>query len=374
MKRILSLSLCGISLSGCLQIGAPNLCSECYDSSEKRKTAIQEMKAKYPDNQLLIDDMNGGAKYTVKEHTRKYSGFIFNSGDILSDIIAMPVTVGLGVPLHLMGLPIDFEYGMILEKHSGDNTSSDEFFVSYSSLKEEYPLNATKKYDLLTVEQYAARQESRKIAEQKRLEQQKKEQERQAQEKAKKEQEEKVFQQSVADCTQAILKAAQKMKTLPKTDDVAVLEQKVVALATSDGLLIELGGGSKVTDFASEGVFLGNHKMFVYTSDTDYATGELFRETGYLYERAGNYKYETTSGGIHSVPAYKKSAVKISDVDPKTYLKNKSLICCQYMYGQAAKEIGIADYYNSRVCRTLNYPIGAYTFIETSDWIQTMQP
>jgi hypothetical protein len=83
----------------------------------------------------------------------------------------------------------------------------------------------------------------------------------------------------------------------------------------------------RVSGFEPGGVFIDNNEYFVYTTDVDYYTGERFRGNGLLYKQVGNYKYKTTEGTMRSVPAYRATKFEASELDIKTYLKDKNHDC-----------------------------------------------
>jgi hypothetical protein len=130
---------------------------------------------------------------------------------------------------------------------------------------------------------------------------------------------------SVKDCMQAY-------------DKVAAKEEQKAKLIKEHGL-DEIDG--RVVDFANDGVFIENNKkrIFVYTTDKNYANDESFRDKGLLYKRDGNYKYSTITGATHSVPAYRATQYKNEDIFARTYLKDKSLKCCASYSGR--KVVGV---------------------------------
>lgn len=71
-----------------------------------------------------------------------------------------------------------------------------------------------------------------------------------------------------------------------------------------------------------------DNRAFIYTKNTDYATNEPFNNKGLLYKRAGNFKYITVTGSTMSIPAYRETSYKESEVDYRTYLKDKSIQYC----------------------------------------------
>lgn len=71
-----------------------------------------------------------------------------------------------------------------------------------------------------------------------------------------------------------------------------------------------------------------DNRAFIYTKNTDYATNEPFNNKGLLYKRSGNFKYITVTGATMSIPAYRETSYKESEVDYRTYLKDKSIQYC----------------------------------------------
>lgn len=173
---------------------------------------------------------------------------------------------------------------------------------------------------------------------------QKKQAEKQKQQKSNKEKEPAQLLEDISDCEQAVAKAIEKRKSI-SANDIKVFDSNFL-IPGKDGLLYFPIGDVNVVDFASNGVFVSGHRYFIYTKDTDYATNEEFRGEGLIYEKVGNYKYTTITGATRSVPAYKATSHKISEINPKTYLKNKNLSCCQYQHhnsteGDEFKEVGV---------------------------------
>ncbi len=114
---------------------------------------------------------------------------------------------------------------------------------------------------------------------------------------------------------------------------------------------------NEIVDIAKNGVFINYCKehsiytlscidygrYFIYTKDTNYANGDIFRNGGVFYEQDGFYKYTTITGATNSVRAYRPTKIKIKDVEKnieemKTqtnyhlYLKNKNILDCKYGY------------------------------------------
>lgn len=188
----------------------------------------------------------------------------------------------------------------------------------------------------------------------------------------------------IADCEQAVAKATEKRNSI--SDEETYVINPYVAGANKDGIInnVAIGmsalgfGDISVADFAKDGVFISVYldnwkRYFIYTKDTDYINNEKFREQDFIYKSAGNYKYTTITGATNSVRAFKATKHRVSEIDPKTYLQNKSLSCCQY-YENDFKEVGVirlndcsdgwclyprfVPYYSSVKCRTKNHPKG----------------
>ena len=184
----------------------------------------------------------------------------------------------------------------------------------------------------------------------------------------------------IADCEQAVAKALENKKSISDRE-IKVFNSGTVFLG-ADNLFAFTDYKTKfrVVDFASDGIFVEavefflhypddvKGKYFIYTSDTDYATNEYFKDTNTVYEKVGNYKYTTITGATNSVPAYRATSLKVSEINPKTYLKNKKLSCCQYIEPDKTgfKEVGIATGYgiqeeadiSSKACHTTKHKNG----------------
>lgn len=173
----------------------------------------------------------------------------------------------------------------------------------------------------------------------------KEQQAKKAKERVKQKQQEKV---DIADCEQAVKKARSREKEL--SPNTYIFDKDVYVFPTvSTGY----GHANKtkshhVSDFASDGVFIDNQSKFIYTHDTDYANYEEFRGNGFLYKKVGNYKYTTIMGATKSVPAYEATNYKVSELDLRTYLNNKTLHCCE-----EKGEIGISN--TSYDCKTKHH-------------------
>lgn len=161
------------------------------------------------------------------------------------------------------------------------------------------------------------------------------------------------------DCKQAQEKAYQARKNLGYHDimiysnnEFVDLNNKIVQMPrqfprrvigfTSKGIIIsvdcsdvknlnnvlgDMGGFIKMA-----GMFLesscSEDTSFIYTNYKSYGTNEIFNGRGLVYIRSGSYQYKNKAGITTSVPAYKETNHKISEIEYKTYLKDKQLKCC----------------------------------------------
>ena len=131
--------------------------------------------------------------------------------------------------------------------------------------------------------------------------------------------------EKIEDCKQAYLKARQKAREYAKENNLKGLKRFSYA---------------KVVDFANDGIMIEdrytNGRVFIYTDDQEYATGEDFRGD-FLYQKVGYYKYRTVMGNTNSIPAYKATEYRVAEIDKigsmDTYLKDKSLPCCLCDHG-----------------------------------------
>ena len=188
------------------------------------------------------------------------------------------------------------------------------------------------------------------------------EQKKQEQKKQKKAKEQAQLLEDIADCEQAVQKATEARKAI---GDKKLYIFKDGVFVDNDGFLDEFSDRI-VVDFANDGVFVGReHDYFIYTKNQDYITRETFKENDVIYERVGVYKYTTVAGSTNSVPALRATKHKVDEINPKYYLKNKNLNCCQYVYpeGKSFGEIGVykepIDWVIARHwCRTKNHPSG----------------
>lgn len=163
---------------------------------------------------------------------------------------------------------------------------------------------------------------------------------------------------NISDCEQAYKKALQKTKNLPDgfyimTDSNSDYGRLKV---NKNGLCSQFmdSGTPTVSDFASKGVFVSRNTLFMYTNDTDYATGEAFRHNNFVYKKTGNYRYKTVTGATRSVPAYERTTIKNYELSPLYYLKNKNLVCCQNIT-KGEPEIGFVD---NHLCKSKRFPNG----------------
>ena len=124
--------------------------------------------------------------------------------------------------------------------------------------------------------------------------------------------------------------------TLDKRINQHSKEEWYVTDFTDNGLIIS----TKCPDASSAVALFGGwgalavasckeQRMFIYTKNTDYATDEIYGKHHLLHKKAGYYKYITILGKTHSIPAAQELNVSISEVEYKTYLKNKQLKCCR---------------------------------------------
>lgn len=132
----------------------------------------------------------------------------------------------------------------------------------------------------------------------------------------------------IEDCKQAYMKAQQKKEeNAKKYEGLKRFNNAKVVDFADDGIMVE----EEELDFVLFNGFERKRKrVFIYTTDQEYATGENFRDD-FLYKKAGYYRYRTVMGGLNSVPAYKATEYKVSEIDKeeseKTYMQNKNLPC-----------------------------------------------
>ena len=156
------------------------------------------------------------------------------------------------------------------------------------------------------------------------------------------------------DCEQAVENAYNARKKLPQDikmfngSDTINLKKEVVEHNTvyqvidtaSTGIivsnnceLIQNAGDALTHSWAMDGILSAaghfvktlcqEETIFIYTSQTDYATNERFRGNDLIYVRDGTYGYK---GKI--IKAYRAGS-PASQIEYKTYLKNKQLKCCR---------------------------------------------
>lgn len=155
------------------------------------------------------------------------------------------------------------------------------------------------------------------------------------------------------DCIQAVERAYQRRLEI-SNDYVMVYPSHTVEALTLDKKINRYSMDRwYVTDFANNGLIISTkcpdaaasmalfgelgafaasackeESKFIYTKNTDYATDEVYGKHHLLHEKAGYYKYTTILGKTHSIPAEKELNISISEVEYKTYLRNKDLRCC----------------------------------------------
>mgnify|MGYP005756854639 CR=1 FL=1 len=145
-----------------------------------------------------------------------------------------------------------------------------------------------------------------------------------------------------ADCKQAKEKAQKRLEQIKTALGMKSNEKNIHYSLTG-----------KVVDFADNGIIISTdcsgvwangwmlgalgtlmaanceeERTFIYTKNTDYATNEKFNNKGLLYKKAGNFRYTTVTGATMSIPAYRETSYKASEIDYKTYLKDKSIKYC----------------------------------------------
>lgn len=166
------------------------------------------------------------------------------------------------------------------------------------------------------------------------------EQKRKAQEQERKE---KAHQEHLADCKQAQKKAKDRKQEIEQELGKEVvfkgISGKIVSV-TSKGVFVEndcyekykqAEAVSMVNDYWGNWAYMGaatcrENRRFVYTDNDDYLVDHTF-SSPYLFVSMGGYKY-TTLGGKTSVPAYKETKYKTSEIDYQTYLNDKSNTNC----------------------------------------------
>lgn len=147
--------------------------------------------------------------------------------------------------------------------------------------------------------------------------------------KEKREQEKKAEEEArLADCTQAAEKARARKKEIMKALGVSSLTKirgKVVDFA-SNGVFVEGGCNGIGGVMAFFGVDeCDSQRKFIYGS-TNYVSGQSF-DAEYIYIPSGTYKYTTVTGATNSVPAYKQTKYKLSEIDYFKYMKDSSHVC-----------------------------------------------
>lgn len=174
-----------------------------------------------------------------------------------------------------------------------------------------------------------AKKQINKEIEQNRIAEQKKK-EQQAIEKAKAEAQK-------ADCKQATEKAQKRLNQIKSsvgTDFIYDIQGKVVDFA-DNGIIISTdcsGIWNNSWWMGELGTLLAanckEERSFIYTKDTNYATNDKFNDKGLLYKKVNNFKYTTVTGATMSIPAYKETSYKASEINYQTYLKDKSIAEC----------------------------------------------
>ena len=137
-----------------------------------------------------------------------------------------------------------------------------------------------------------------------------------------------------ADCEQAKAKANERTHEIKKSlglnpdeknlynsffGEVIDFSNKGVFICNSSVWQMVFSGGETCTD---------SDRILIHTTD-DYVNGQMFKDNGFLYIRVENYKYTTVMGSTNSVPAYKPTKFKASEIDYRTYLQDKSIEQCK---------------------------------------------
>lgn len=155
------------------------------------------------------------------------------------------------------------------------------------------------------------------------------------------------------DCAQAVERAYQRRLEI-SNDYVMIYPSHTVEAVSLDKKINRYSMNDwYVTDFANNGLIISTkcpdaaasmalfgglgalaasackeESKFIYTKNTDYATDEVYGKHHLLHVKAGYYKYTTLLGKTYSIPAEKELDISISEVEYKTYLRNKDLRCC----------------------------------------------
>ncbi len=166
------------------------------------------------------------------------------------------------------------------------------------------------------------------------------EQKRKAQEQERKE---KAHQEHLADCKQAQKKAKDRKQEIEQELGKEVvfkgISGKIVSV-TSEGVFVEndcyekykqAEAVSMVNDYWGNWAYMGaatcrENRRFIYTNKDNLFVDHKF-SSEYLFVPMDGYKY-TTLGGTTSVPSYKETAYKVSEIEYETYLKDKSNKTC----------------------------------------------
>ena len=331
MKPIrLIVLLISFILAGCVAKDQ-TFCPNC--DVHTRDLKIQEQKDLYPENSQIVNG-ESGMKYTVTEHTRQMTQEYKTLIPLVSLLTFWPIF--FVIPMYIFD-GVEYNYGIDVVSETGQ-----EEFIKYSDFDS---------LNILSLVDYTKREEKRVADEKAYQDRQKKRQEERKKQAAK---EKEQMLSEIADCEQAVEKAVRARTSISSKPLLITLNgRKRVTAISQDGLFYHLYNESYVSDFANDGVFISRNDRFIYTSDTDYATGDKFRSNDFIYEKVGNYKYRTIAGNINSVPAYRATKHKISEILPLTYLKNKKALCCQY----DDKEVGVVrhSWYDDNYCKTRNH-------------------
>ena len=136
----------------------------------------------------------------------------------------------------------------------------------------------------------------------------------------------------VADYQQAITKVEKRLDEiknalgLKKDDDLYIIKGYVVDFS-DNGIMLKTNCALVGSLDTLEEMKIPlqrircNQRVFLYTKNTDYATGDVFNGRGLIYKKVGNYKYTTITGAINSVPAFKATKYKIDELNYTKFLR-----------------------------------------------------
>ena len=156
------------------------------------------------------------------------------------------------------------------------------------------------------------------------------------------------------DCTQAVEEAYRHRMDIYNGELFVYAQMGEEGVTPKKQIKVLQGVNYKVTDFFDDGIiitrdceaernagiFIGGGfgalvagscvetKHFIYTKNTDYATGERFGRKNLFYKEAGVRKFKNIFGKVVSIEAFEEIDRNRAEIDYKTYLRNKNLKCC----------------------------------------------